>query len=226
MSESAKERDRRLRKVAASLLVESLGGSPGIGAAEIVTGMLALAAPPLVVGIFTSWDLDRPLVIGATVLAMAGLVVLDLTLVPRVLAAWRLFRLRRIGHGFEVERYLRFLSERRRSPRLTVELRFGERWPSTEWETVSKALGGWVPGAKARWINDSMLKIDCGEFDGTASIADDDGSVFRYFTNRRLHDGFMRVVRKVVPPLTRVRRVVGLRVEVSGETVPLDAKLD
>jgi hypothetical protein len=226
MSESAKERERRHRKVAASLLVESLGGSPGIGVAEIVTGVLALSAPPVAIAAFTSWDLERPLVLVPAVLAMAVLVVLDLTLLPRCLAAWRLFRLRRIGHGFEVERYLALLSERRRSPRLTVELRFDEPWPSTEWETVSKALRGWVPGAAARWSNGSMLKIDCGQFDGTGSFAADDGSLVRFFTNRRLHDGFMRVVRKVVPPLTRVRRVVGLRVEVTGETVSLDAKLD
>jgi hypothetical protein len=216
------DRERKLRRAARSLLVESLAGSTDLSLSEALPAMAAIATPPVLVA-WLSDRADSPLVIAATVVAMAVSVVLVFVLRLHFLAAWRISRMKRIGHGFDVDRYIAILSERRPRARLRVELRFARPWEPEEKELATKGLAELAPKLHVTWPSRFAVRLE-SEVEGRDTYVDDDANSTEYFTNRKLHELVMTVAWTVVPRLECVQKVEGFHVEVTGKTVPLDAK--
>ena len=214
--ESPDERARRHMKQKSALLRESLTGSPTVTFLDVVEGGFYFVLPFVVVA-FTNLDLDQPAVIALLVLASPLSIFLGLTLRARAMAALRSLRIRRVGHGFDADRYLAQLSERRASAKLIVEVRF-ERPPDQELQRKASTL---INGVRAEWKN-GALKLESPALDGTGSVTSH-GRVTRFFTNRPVHDCFTHVVFGVVPALSASNPVTRLNVEVTGETTSLEA---
>ena len=143
--------------------------------------------------------------------------------VPHAMAAWRRVRLARIGHGFDVTRYLDLLAQQRRLARLVVRLRFRHPPDPTRLETVLHAVRGWLPELDdARWEARNTTLVLIGLERRTTDTYGNYTSVSQFFTNGPTHSDLMEIASKVVPPLDRMAPIIGVDVDIEGMVCPFD----
>lgn len=161
---------------------------------------------------------------------MAVLVVVDIALcvvalvVPtKALARWRLRHLHRIGHGFDVARYLELLGQKRSYGTLRVTLRCLRAWDARQRHSMLDAIKSWDKDVKASWSADDHLELHTDKLRTLAeTLGDDIISPTKFFTNRPVHDAFMRIVHRVLPKLDAANPVEQITVAIDGEVYPWD----
>lgn len=220
----AAARAKRERWVKANRTREALAEAGWQGRAitngAILVGLLA----PVAVAVF-AFDMGSLLVdLGFAVIAM-GTTFGMMELAERGLAAVRLRRLRGIGRGLDVDRYLAALGENRRHATVIVRATFGERWPDDTRAQAHDGVREWLPSlADVAWDGASTLVMRSARLDGTIWLSGGEhASGGRYFDNRALHGHFLGVVRRVLPRLEAIARIDRLAVEVDGDVEAFDA---
>ncbi len=149
-------------------------------------------------------------------------------LVPRIperlLARKRLRELRRIGRGFDAERYLDQLRKKRQRGRLVVTLKFQQRFDATTRNALPDAIANWWPKVgKVTWDRNALV-IESAELRGIEHLHGGDSESSSVFDNSRFHTAFMSVVERVLPNLASAHPLASFAAEIAGHTEAWDAE--
>ena len=210
------------RKHHAAMIADALGGGPwatGLMIAGIVICLLG--------GVFAiAMLMPEGSGLGMFGVACGGAVVLLGVLVGvglllgAVFAAQRRRGVRRVGHGFDAERYLELLSQNRSSGVLVVGLGFA-REPRDR-RAMADAVVGWVPELFAEWVGET-LRVSSTSLTTKECLRGKRGHSW-VFSNTPIHMCFRRIVEKVVPKLEANTPIDRIDVEIRGDVLPWNAK--
>ena len=218
MSERTTESRRQRRK--RFLLITSLAERKGFDPVQGLLFFLALAIPIAVAGVF--FNLQHFLVqVGAAVVALPLALAISINS-EKLIAARVIRRLRRVGHGLDVDRYLLLLSKQYRKARLVVRLSFEEAWPADRQSATLDAIREWVPTLETvRFDGERMLYVQSKELATTEHLQAQYSSSDA-FTNWPLHACFTAILRRVVPVLDAAHRIDHIDVDVDGNVESRD----
>jgi hypothetical protein len=218
--ENAKARPRIERNLLESALGEAKGGkwamNVAIGVALFAPLGLCIAFLPRI------WNSRvMPWVYPFVALGLAFL----LPRIPeRLLARKRLRQLRRIGRGFDAERYLDQLRKKRHRGRLVVTLKFQQRFDAATRNALPDAIANWWPKVgKATWDRNALV-IESAELRGIEHLRGGDSGSSSVFDNSRFHTALMSVVERVLPNIASTYPIASVSAEIAGHTEAWDAE--
>jgi len=229
-ADEASKRDLRERALAEDQRDRSLCGGKVANVATVISIGVGLLAPmgvyALVSSRITGSVVEVLGIVGFTVLALVSAFVAP-SLVQAWTKAWNLRRLTKIGHGFDVDRYLEQLSCKRSDGRLVVELCFKRPWDSELRNATAEAVLEWVPGLSvSSWRATEAgetLHIESTELVLTEHYSGGNHSAgSSSYTNYPAHGCLLRIASEVVPRLDAANPVTRFDVEIMGKVCPID----
>ena len=207
------------------MLEESLWEASG-GSVVLILALMVMMGASVVVffvvlpGVTHDFGLSMPGAVASIALSVW------LVMVPgsRALTAWHARMVRRVGHGFDGERYLDLLSRKRRHGRLVATVRFDEAWDPSLRRSTTEAIATWCPELDpAHWEGDHVLRLQTPEL-ATVKSYRKNKTYVSVFTNHPLHARMKCIVRHVLPRLDAMHRVTRIDVEIKGGERPFDEK--
>ena len=226
-AKAASDHEQNLRDSRNGLLVESLGnaswGKFVVGAVII----LCIGGPGSLLVLFGPKG-DGAMMATAMVGAV-GIIALAIAMpqwVMKAIAAVRTQRLRKLGLGIDVDRYLQLLSDNRLTGRLVMRISFAKPWDGNK-QTAADAVCGWLPAVERSSWDGEVLQISSGDLNTTIELPSTKYAVnskLREFSNASIHSCLMKILDIVVPKLGAVCPIVSITLDVDGQVLAWDAK--
>ena len=206
------QRERRTR----FLLVTSLAERKGFDPLQTGLMLVAIAATKAIGGTLLGFG-NFFVQDGASIVALPLTIALGINS-EKLIAARVIRKLRRVGRGFDVDRYLALLSKRYRRAHLVVRLRFEEAWPAERMPAIVDAMREWVPELETvRFDGDRVLYAQSKELATTERLQAQYSSGSTAFTNWPVHACFTAILRRAVPVLDASHRIGHIDVDVGGK---------